>query len=99
MAGLKGFTFTGALRTLLTSPPCENCLCSPVGEREAVLRWMTLLCKELAHRIRVDRQAWSRRATKLTLHTISVTSGSRYEGSIGELRERGAAGTCSALYI
>ena len=39
---------------------------------------MRLLCTELAHRIGVDRKAWSRRAAKLTLQIISLKSGSRY---------------------
>lgn len=50
---------------------------SPVRDEEALLMWMRLLCTELAHRIGVDRKAWSRRATKLTLQVISLKSGSR----------------------
>ncbi|CAM9285497.1 unnamed protein product [Scytosiphon promiscuus] len=50
---------------------------APVRDEEAVLKWMTLLCTELSHRIAVDREAWSRRATKLTLQMISLKAGSR----------------------
>lgn len=38
---------------------------------------MRLLCTELAHRVAVDREAWSRRAAKLTLQIISLNAGSR----------------------
>ena len=51
--------------------------CSPVRDMEALFKWMRLLCTELAHRIGVDRKAWNRRATKLTLQVISLNSGSR----------------------
>lgn len=42
-----------------------------------MLKWMTLLCTELSRRIAVDREAWSRRATKLTLQMISLKPGGR----------------------
>lgn len=36
-----------------------------------MVQWMRLLSKELAQRIEVDRTAWGRRATKLTLQIIN----------------------------
>ncbi|CAM9754538.1 unnamed protein product, partial [Hapterophycus canaliculatus] len=50
---------------------------TPVRDEEAVFKWLKLLCTELSHRIAVDREAWSRRATKLTLQMISLRAGSR----------------------
>ncbi|CAM9159339.1 unnamed protein product [Ectocarpus fasciculatus] len=50
---------------------------TPVRDEESVLSWMKLLCTELSHRIAVDRGAWGRRATKLTLQMISLKPGSR----------------------
>ncbi|CAM9207140.1 unnamed protein product [Sphacelaria rigidula] len=52
---------------------------APIRDRDGVLQWMKLLCQELAHRIGVDRGAWSRRATKLTLQIISSKQGDRYD--------------------
>ncbi|CAM9197043.1 unnamed protein product [Ectocarpus sp. 6 AP-2014] len=50
---------------------------TPVRDEESVLNWVRLLCTELSQRIAVDREAWSRRATKLTLQMISLKPGSR----------------------
>lgn len=62
----------------------------PIRDRGAVLTWMKLLSKELAARIRADREAWSRKATKLTLQIVSLKAGSRCDERGSPLEQQGA---------